>query len=427
MGVIGLGLATAALRGQGLGAEDFGAFAVALLTPVLLVSLLNMGVAAANAYYIGRGEVSVAQASRLCLAIWAAMSAIGLAAGAALIHWGAASWLPGAPVMMLWLGLATFPATLLKDLLGSVLLGAQDVRWFNRAPLLSAVAILLFTAVALAIDRTGIAGVLVAHLAGTVVGAAVCGWRLRKHIARDQAPRAVGDGYFRKYLAYGWKANLQWFLNYVNYRADLFLLNVLVGGPSVGAYAAAMLLTEKLWLLAQAASSVLKPRLAAAYAKETSRSELTPLVSRWVMLATLLPAAFLGLLTGKGLSLVFGEDFAVAGPALAWLLPGAVLMNCTRILTADLHARGRVDLCMISSLVLVVVNIGLNLVLIPKLGITGAAISSTIGYAVRTAVVLHAYVRLSGARWTECFVPARSDLRLVARAAQSLAPRLSRA
>jgi O-antigen/teichoic acid export membrane protein len=425
VGVVALGFATAALRGHGLGAQEFGAFAVALLMPVLLVSLLNMGVAAANAYYIGRGEVSVRTACTLVFQIWAAMSLIGLAAGAAMILWGAAEWLPGASTPMLWLGLATFPPTLLKDLLGSVLLGAQDVRWFNRAPLMSAAAILGFSALALAVDG-GLAGVLVAHLAGTALGAALCAWRLHSHVR--QAPRETSsESYLRRYLSYGWKANLQWFLNFVNYRVDLFLLNLLTGGPAVGAYAAAMLLTEKLWLLAQAASSVLKPRLAATYAKGPVKSELTPLVSRWVMLATLVPAALLGLLTGRGLAVVFGEDFAVAGPALAWLLPGAVLMNSTRILTADLHARGRVDLCMISSFVLVFVNIGLNLVLIPRMGITGAAIASTTGYAVRTAIVLHAYVRLSGARWTACFIPVRSDWDLVMRAARSFILRPSRA
>jgi O-antigen/teichoic acid export membrane protein len=436
VGIVALGFATAAMRGQCLGAEEFGAFAVALLTPVLMTSLLNLGIATANSYFIGRGEVSLRDATALCLRIWAVTSVLGMVIGGAMIYFGGRRWLPGASPAMLWIGLATFPPTLLKDLLGSVLLGAHDVKWFNRAPIYSAIAMLAFTAIALVFDRSTIAGVLVAQLLATALGAAICGWRLRQHLRESDVSTASKPmSYLRRYLSYGWKANLQSFLNYINYRFDIFLLGALAandsvgvstGGAAVGAYAATMLFTEKLWLLAQAASSVMRPKLAAEYASGKRHSEITPFVNRWVMFTTILPAALLGTLTGRGLAIVFGEDFAVAGPALAWLLPGAVMTNCARVLTADLQARGRVDLCMNSSFVLVGVNVALNLVLIPKMGITGAAISSTVSYAVRMLIILRAYVKLSGARWIDCFLPSRADFRLATRAVQSFAPRFRR-
>jgi len=55
------------------------------------------------------------------------------------------------------------------------------------------------------------------------------------------------------------------------------------------------------------------------------------------------------------------------------------------------------------------VNIPLNLWLIPKWGISGAAFASTIAYIIATLVVIIAFVKISGKLWTDILLIKKQD------------------
>jgi len=56
------------------------------------------------------------------------------------------------------------------------------------------------------------------------------------------------------------------------------------------------------------------------------------------------------------------------------------------------------------------VNVPLNLLLIPGMGIAGAALASTVSYSVTAAVTLAVFLRVSGNRWFDTIVIKREDL-----------------
>jgi Na+-driven multidrug efflux pump len=75
---------------------------------------------------------------------------------------------------------------------------------------------------------------------------------------------------------------------------------------------------------------------------------------------------------------------------------------------------------MYTAVAVVAINVVGNVVLIPRMGIVGAAIATTISYSVDAAVKLAIYSRLSGNRWSESIVVPWGDLALVREALSSL-------
>jgi len=81
------------------------------------------------------------------------------------------------------------------------------------------------------------------------------------------------------------------------------------------------------------------------------------------------------------------------------------------ILAGDFIGRGRPHWNTQASVITVVVNVGLCLLLIPRLGILGAAWASTVAYALGSAVMVIRFRRLTGLAWSTILLPRPSDLR----------------
>jgi O-antigen/teichoic acid export membrane protein len=203
----------------------------------------------------------------------------------------------------------------------------------------------------------------------------------------------------KKTLGYGWKAHLSNILAYVNYKADVFLVNLFIGPAAVGVYVIAVAMAEKLWLMSQAVSTVLLPRLSQLTDDEHTRKTLTPLIARWVLLATLLAALILAFVAHWLIVMIFGAEYSGAVLPLWILLPGIVCSSASRVLSNDIAARGRPQWNMYTAVVVVTVNVIGNILLIPDFGLLGAATATTIAFSLNLVMKLWVYERISGNRW----------------------------
>jgi O-antigen/teichoic acid export membrane protein len=123
--------------------------------------------------------------------------------------------------------------------------------------------------------------------------------------------------------------------------------------------------------------------------------QLTPFALR--ITATVMLAACLSMaLVGNWLIVsLFGESYAPAYPALLALLPGLFGLCYASILRLDLLGKNRpgsVSLMMGAGAAL---NLLLNLLLIPSIGIVGAGIASSTAYLLVSLAMLLLYCRIS--------------------------------
>lgn len=411
--VLGLGLSI--LLARVLGPEGNGEYAVAVLLPSMLSTLLNVGIGPANVFYVGRHDVSVAEAFRSNVRLWAGLGLLGVAIGAGVIHWRAGDWFPGLDPMHLWLVLPAFPLSLLQGFCASLLQGKQDFSRYNLTLLATPGATLLLAVVLVLGLKMGVAGGLAAFLAGNLLGLFYALFALRTHIRGGPVEEAAEkeESYDRRSVSYGLKAHIGNVMAFFNYRADLFLVNFFLAPAAAGIYVIAIQIAERLWILSRSVSTVLLPRLSELHEEEDVRKALTPLVARWVGILSLLAALVLGPLATFLIELIFGVEYSQAAGALRWLLPGVVVGAVGRVLANDIAARGRPELNMYTSGGVLVANVGANIALIPPLGIDGAAIATSIAYFLNVVAKLAIYAHLSGNRWWRPVLFEGEDLRLV--------------
>ncbi|WP_440956482.1 flippase [Methanosarcina sp. Mfa9] len=406
--IIGLGLSI--LLARVLGPAGNGQYAIGILLPTMLATFLNLGVSPANVYFIASNRIKPYSAFKTNLRLWFILSGIGVIISICIIETQSNKWFPGIPPSFLWLGLLAFPLSLLQIFLKSFLQGLQDFKNYNYALLVTPVVTLLLAAFLVGLLNMGVFGALLSFIIGQASGLVITLIILQPYLrANDEKNGDHIDNYTKECLGYGWKAHLSNILAFVNYRADLFLVNFFLAPTATGVYVIAVQIVEKLWILSQSVSTVILPRLSELHTEEEKRQHLTPLIARWVLLVSSIGALILALLVSPFINFFYGSEYVPAVGALFWLIPGVLVGSVSKVLANDIAARGRPELNLYVSMLVVSVNIICNIILIPRLGIVGAAIATTIAYVLNSITKLWLYSYLSKNPWWKAILFSSSD------------------
>ena len=86
------------------------------------------------------------------------------------------------------------------------------------------------------------------------------------------------------------------------------------------------------------------------------------------------------LFAGPAIRILFGKAFIPAVPAFIWLMPGIMALSVNVIFMNFFASTGMPWITVYSPAAAAILNLALNLKLIPYMGIKGASVSSTICY-----------------------------------------------
>ncbi len=198
--------------------------------------------------------------------------------------------------------------------------------------------------------------------------------------------------------------------DFTTLRLDQLMLGAMASNVAIGLYVIAVRLSEMTTLAADAIADALMPEVASS--KTANRADL--LCARSLRLAIymhllLLPPLWLA--APLILRILFGQSFVPATGAFRWLLVAAGVWSCGSIVINGLRGFGYPGLSTLARFAAAVVTgIGL-VVLLPRMGITGAAIASLIGYSVMLIVALVGFIKKRQLHlWKNCLRPQRRDL-----------------
>lgn len=197
--------------------------------------------------------------------------------------------------------------------------------------------------------------------------------------------------------------------DYTTLRLDQMMLGAVASNVSIGLYVIAVRLSEVTTLAANAIAAALMPEVAAA----TQREEAEALWSRSLRLTVYMHALLLlPLWLGAPLILrfLFGDSFVPATHAFRWLLLAATAWGLGSIVISGLRGFGYPGLSTMARFTAAIVTALALVVLLPRYGITGAAIASLIGYTVMLGVALFSFMRKRQLRLRDCLLPRRQDI-----------------
>jgi O-antigen/teichoic acid export membrane protein len=197
--------------------------------------------------------------------------------------------------------------------------------------------------------------------------------------------------------------------DFTTLRLDQLMLGAMASNVAIGLYVVAVRLSEMTTLVADAIADALMPEVAAS--KSSDRAEL--LWARSLRLAIYMHLILLPLLWLSGpfvLKTLFGESFVPATAAFRWLLIAAAVWSLGSIVISGLRGFGYPGLSTVARFSAAVVTAVALLILLPRRGITGAAIASLIGYSVMLVIALFGFMRRRQLGFWNCLRPRKRDL-----------------
>jgi O-antigen/teichoic acid export membrane protein len=280
-------------------------------------------------------------------------------------------------------------------------LQARDLRRWNvvrvSQPVLSVAAMGVLWAL-----RLLTLGTALSVLAATMV--VQLGWAYRCCRLAGLAPGRRDARLIRPLAAYGVAQIVALAPATLNAQLDQLILSQTVAPADLGRYAIAVSLTSLPIPLAAAIGNVAFPRLAArrAVTASTRRLQLLAVLGSLGLAAGMLVP--LALVAYWLVPLVFGAAYRGVVPLLWVLAPGAVFLACGQVVGDLLRGRNRPDVVAWAQGLAAVFTVILLVALLPTLGVSAAAIASTLAYGVALAVMLRSLWRLPrharGRGWT---------------------------
>lgn len=289
------------------------------------------------------------------------------------------------PVPLLVVAAIALPFSLVASQLQALLLGMRQVRANAKVEGFDRIAYFLSSVTVLVLLRGDVLWLVAALTIVAAARALLCDRLLGSAWGRPDLAllRRSGIVSVRAYTAS--------LLAFLVLRSDLMLVQAYLGSSSTGVYSIAVQFADLLLVLPVAIGMLLFPRVAATPSSESAA--FTATVCRHAVLAVTAACAAVGATIAWVMPLMFGPAFAGAVVCLWILLPGVWCMAVQGILANDLAGRDYPAFLPWMWLVLLVVNVGLNLILLPRLGIAGAALSSTIAYALSLFLVARHWLR----------------------------------
>lgn len=222
-------------------------------------------------------------------------------------------------------------------------------------------------------------------------------------------PSRFSGWLFKKSLGFGGFLSLSVFANFLTYRIGHGILGYMVSLEEVGFYAVAVGVAEQLRLLPNSISMAFLPRLAN---DMSTRQSQVPAIFRYTLIISSVSMLLAGIAGAPAMLLFFGWKYASAIPAFLFLLPGIAVLGTASVLASDLAAREKPKYSVWIGYLTLGANVIFSFILIPLMGISGAALASSIAFIAAGILWLIFYKRESGTLFRE-MMPRIEDLKYI--------------
>jgi O-antigen/teichoic acid export membrane protein len=402
------GTVTGIILARKLGPHDRGLLTLVLLLPATLTTITKFGITQANVYCVRREGASVGAVASNSLAL-----AVYLGFGLGVLGWLFRTTLLSTvmrevPVWALVLALARLPLLLIDNYFCGVLQAINNFSIYNRRTVIGGFLLLVaIVALWLTAKLTLMTAVSVYSLASLIVVV----WLLLD--TRRLIPFGMGMNrqLLGQQMRFGLKSYTQVLAMHLLFRIDVYMVSYFLNASQTAFYGLALHFTETILEIPQAVGWVIYPRLTSLDKQQVH--ELTAQVCRRTVLLTGLGGLAVVSLGPFVIPLWYGHAFAAASKPLAFATVGMVMMSVFTIITRDFTSRNKQVVNICAGTVALLLNVLLNVFMIPAFGISGAALATSISYSVAALMLMVAYHRESGIALSEVVIPQAADVRFI--------------
>jgi O-antigen/teichoic acid export membrane protein len=405
-GLTFLGLVNSVLLSRWLGPAGRGEIAAAMLWPTILVYLSSMGLIMATMYFaaLPRSRPDSLFANSTLLGI--AQGMLAAVVGFAILPWVLRSQ-TAEVVSAGRLFLLVIPIALITQYGVSILQGRMRISSFNWLRMILPSGYLTGTVILTIAGRLSLFSIILLHLflhsvalIATLVALSRAGVKLSLKPDTDLA---------KEMLKYGGKVHVGNISGSVNLSLDQVLMAAWLPPAALGLYVAAVSSAGLSQVFSQAVQMVSTPSITQ---RETlsERASVLQGIFRSYWLLSFLITVVIGALLPVAIPLVFGASFKDAIWPAEVLLAGAFFLGAQVVLAGGAQALGNPWLGSKANVGALIVTLVLLYLLLPRLGIMGAAIATSAAYLTQLMIVVYGLRYTHGIRMTSLFRVKSADL-----------------
>lgn len=378
--VLFLTFAATVLIARVLGPTGRGLYAVAVTLGAIGAQFGNLGLHASNIYYVSKDRGLLPALIGNTLAAACIASVVAGLCGIGFGIWPGVSPIHGT---LLVLALASVPVGLAYLLTQGLLLGVNEVRAYNNIECWGKLLALMLIC-ALALARRGTAELFFGATQFAVMLTFLSALLRLRNVAGE--PLKLSWTVFRQSLGVGARAYTIAFFGFLLLRIDLLMVKYMLGATEAGYYSISQVLAENTMMFPVVVGLLLFPKLSALRAREEKLqlANKALLVTAALMLPVVVIAAWAA---APIISIAFGRNFLPAVSPFVWLMPGTYFLGLETVMVQLLNSEGFPPVIVVAWTVDTIVNVALNFWAIPRYGITGASIVSSVCYFLMFLIV----------------------------------------
>jgi len=386
VGQYALGFASTLIIARALGTAGRAQYALPLNLATMVWVAIHLSLESAIARMLGRREVAFEVITRICLEAAVALGVAGLVITEVLGLALRSSALANAGEVTIALAAVSIPFMIFAQFATALLLRRGKATIYGRLQGVSALLQLVLLVGLSASARLSPATTLAVNLGIQALIALIMFVALTREVDVKAVVASPPGGMRLRVYGTGISLHVSSIALYLNLRVDLFLVGVLLGARRAGLYSLSTTLAELVlvatWTLSLAAlrdQTDLPQGDAVSYTLEYVRQSL----GMATVFVLILIAASYPLVT-----LAYGPAWRGSVLPLVILAAGAVGLVIEGPVRGILFRIARPLTISVFSAIAMVLNLVLNLVLVPRLGIDGAALASLVSYWIAGLMML---------------------------------------
>lgn len=395
--IICIGFFTSWVISRTLGAELQGVYNLAILIPNLMYNFLNFGQDTSTMFFLSNKTINKRDLIDNMIPVSIFYTIISTLLGTLFIFLLKDSMFTEVSNNTLIFALIISPLTFLNNNLTAVLKSEGEFFSVNKVQVINKIIYFLICTILFFIVDVNIV------IFANIIILSISIISLWKKIGIKSIRIKFNKEYQKKNISYGFKGYLANMITFLNYRLDTFIIKALSKSTmTVGQYGVSVTLAEQVWVFASAISSVMFPYITS-IENDEDKSKVTSLTFKIVMVVTFMAIIVL-FFASNLIRFVYGEDYYGSIIPLKILLIGVFSLSLGKILANDIASRGKPELNALSNLMGLLVNVIFNILLIPRFGIAGAAMATSISYTLTSSIFLISFIKLTGLTLKELLV-----------------------
>jgi len=403
--LIVLGITTSVLTARVLGPSGKGVLSVVLLLPTILAQIGSISISNSNVYFLGKKKYTFNQI------FWNSLLIAFIFGGICIIFFFLFNDLfrrlfINIPTNYLRIVVISVPFGILIPYLFNLFLSMQKIVTYNVVKISQPLVFILLFVLLSFLFHPDVSMAAISYsfsfLTTSVIGILL----LRKKIIFKAT---FSTKIFKDTLSFGFKGHLGSIADYLNRRLDIFIISTLLPFEEVGYYAIAVTITEMLWYIPKSIGSILFNKIALSPEQRESNN-FTAIICRNTLFLLTILGLFL-LLTNKIIiELFYGTAYLPSINALLILIPGIIISGIKGLLVAYVNGIGKPIISTISAFIGLGINLPLNFLLIPVIGIAGAAVATTISYIISSIYLLLFFKKSSNLPYKDIILINHNDI-----------------